>query len=480
MSLAAIRLAAAEGSMAGTPTTVRVRATTEQLTYGIPVVALPADTPVAECNVIIDWGDGEVSAYPIDSSLRYSNYFKDGDGTEIVHTYALPGEYLVRIDSRATDIMFGKFTKHISEDYGDGMYDYANDPDGYADMVEAVLQWGPAVSLGSVARRVAVNNALGSIKVSTAFESRDSRIQVSTFCGCKNLTYIAPTKIDVVFRHAFFDAKIPSLAGCVTRLTTITSRAFFGNYFTDLTWWPGLTSIDNGVFAKSRVLTSLNGLQRVSSIAEYSFQGCKALTSLAGLNVDYFPSYCFSRCTGLSTIEVPAAAKVICYHAFSHCNASRVTFDTAGGHCKPNRIDQTAFIGQAATGEFTASTMTPEEARAITGHTTYYGYDGATLNGKDHKEWFTCDPFTFAPWGLGKNWTLVFNDNGVVHSVPHSRVLNLEFIADASLDENAPDVPGTTRLDRLEELLKINPNYRPVFSPYTAGDGTLYGGVGSG
>lgn len=527
MSMAPSRIAAAGGMViGGVPTVIRVRTSEMNLTYGIPLVAIARDTPAEDCSITIDWGDGTVKTYPIDSVRKYAFYFRPGD-SEIVHTYALPGVYRVTVDGRATDIMLGS----------DANVAYKT----YAGMVEAVEQWGPSVMLGSVVQRD-INY----------LEPLARAGYVASFRACANLTYVAPVLFDRVCPYAIAGSTFTTLDGMTTDLTNIDPYALAGSAVTGATWWPlsqetvpegcfygakSLTSLvglesmtvaDDVAFAECSALTSLDGLSSLelagiecfadcTSLARFDkldqygvpmqsmalttlgtgcFKGCTALTSLVSFPhlVTELPESCFEGCTGLKNIYIPGQVLTIRTHAFKNCGATHVAFYDpvilyghsvvrAARYAAPTRIDQAAFIGQAGSGVFDAPGMTAEQLRAITGSLSYSGTIHDSTNpmsvswssyasGRlvESKDWFTCDNPTFAPWGLGKSWELVFSGSVSDQTTNHNSVICADFLT-APGDNAPPAVGGSTKLECMEAAVAydsggISYDVEPQFSPY--------------
>lgn len=532
MSMAPSRIAAAGGmAIGGVSTVIRVRASEETgLTYGIPLVAIARDTPAEDCNITIDWGDGTVRVYPVHPERRYASYALSGV-YEMKHTYVLPGVYRVTVDSRATDIMLGSDADRNPE--------YKT----YAGMVEAVEKWGSSVQLGST---LTYNSG-----AFVEMLMRDG--YAAAFRACANLEYVAPVKFAMVGPYAIKGSSITTLAGMTTASTVIFKYALSESGVTDVTWWPsGQTAVPEGCFSGARSLTSLAGMEPVTSADKHAFKGCTALESLDGLSslryadgvgcfegctslrrldkldqygvpmqsmalitlgygcfkgctaltslvslphrVKELPESCFEGCTGLQSINIPAQVLTIRAHAFKNCGATYVAFYepaiTSGGTVKraaryaaPTRIDQAAFIGQAVSGTFYAPGMTSADLRAIKGALSYTGtiyspsypmsvswskyYAGSLAESKD---WFTCDNPTFAPWGLGRSWTLSFSGSGSDQTVNHNSVICADFLT-APGDDAPPAVGGSTKLECMEAAVVYDSGgvryyVTPQFSPY--------------
>lgn len=523
MSMAPSRIAAAGDA----PTVIRVRTSEETgFAYGIPLVAIAQGTPAGDCSITIDWGDGTVKTYPVDSSRKCASYVWSSD-YEMTHTYTLPGVYRVTVDSRATDIMLGSDTRT------NPVYKT------YAGMVEAVEQWGSSVRLGS---------ALESGGPDIEILSRAGR--VATFRACANLAYVAPVKFAAVGPYAITGSPIAALDGMTTASTVIYPYAFSGSAVTGATWWPsGQTTVPEMCFSGAEALTSLAGMESVTSAESYAFSGCSALTSLDGLSslasagprcfagctslarldklnqygvprksmalavlgvgcfegctalaslvslphlVTELPKSCFEGCTGLTSINIPEQVLTIRAYAFRDCGAVHVAFyepaiksgstvKRAARYAAPTRVDQAAFIGQAESGSFYAPGMTAAQLRAIKGSLS----DSDTIHDPAHpmsvswslysgylvesKDWFTCDNPTFAPWGLGRSWALEFSGAVSDQTANHNSVICADFLT--APGDNAPAVNGSTKLERMETARTYDSSglryyVTPQFSPY--------------
>lgn len=524
MSMAPSRIAAAGGmTIGGVPTVIRVRTSEEtSLTYGIPLVAIAPDTPAEDCSITVDWGDGTVKTYPVDSSRKYASYVLSSDYV-MVHTYALPGVYRVTVDGRATDIMLGSEAAYKT----------------YAGLVEAVEQWGSSVRLGS---------SLTSDGSDVVMLMR--RGFAASFRACANLTYVAPVTFAAVGPYAITGSPLTTLDGMTTASTVIYQDAFSGSAVTNATWWPsGQTTVPEMCFYGAVSLTSLVGMESVTAAESSAFYGCSALTSLDGLSslvsagymcfanctslarfdkldqygvpmqsmalttlstwcfkgctaltslvslphlVTELPESCFEGCTGLANINIPEQVLTIRAHAFKDCGATYVAFyepaimsgstvKRAARYAAPTRIDQAAFIGQAESGRFYAPRMTAAQLRAIKGSLSYSNTIHDSTNPMsvswslystyliETKDWFTCDNPTFAPWGLGRSWALAFSGSVSNQATNHNSVICADFLT--APGDNAPAVNGSTKLERMETARTYNSGGRhyyvtPQFSPY--------------
>lgn len=533
MSMAPSRIAAAGGmTLGGVPTVIRVRTSEETgLTYGIPLVAIAQDTPAGDCSITIDWGDGTVRTYPVDPSRKCASYFWSAD-YEMAHTYAFPGVYRVTIDGRATDIMLGSDSSALV----DTAYKT------YAGMVEAVEQWGSSVRLGS-----ALMSGDGDIDLLTrnGFAASFRSCANLTYVAPVTFAAVGPyaiagsplatldgmtTASTVIYPYAFSESAVTGATWWPSGQTTVPERCFYrAESLASLVGMESVTAAEPYAFNGCSALTSLDGLSSLvsagsccfkdcTSLARFDkldqygvpmqsmalttlgtecFAGCTALTSLVSLPhlVTELPKSCFEGCTGLANISIPGQVLTIRAYAFKACGATNVAFyepEIKSGntvkrparYAAPTRIDQAAFIGQAASGWFYAPKMTAEQLRAIKGSLSYsdtihdstnpmsvswskYGYS----NLLESKDWFTCDNPTFAPWGLGRSWRLMLQTYDSVGDLTtdHNSVICADFLTEPG--DNAPVVNGSTKLERMEAARVYNSGGQsytvtPQFSPY--------------
>lgn len=532
MSMAPSRIAAAGGmTIGGVPTVIRVRTSEEtSLTYGIPLVAIAQDIPDKDCVITIDWGDGTVKTYHVDAFGKYASYILSED-YEMVHTYALPGVYRVTVDSRATDIMLGSDSDtHFAAAYktyagmveaveqwglsvqlGSVFTAAADDDnivklshDGFVASFRACanLTYIAPVKFAIVGPYAIMGSPLTTLDGMT---TTSTVIYPDAFSGSA-VTGVTwwPSGQTTVPEACFYGAEsLTSLIG-MESVTAAESSAFYGcSALTSLDGLSSLVSAGNMCFANCTSLAQLDKLDQygvpmqsmaLTTLGTECFKGCTALTSLVSLPhlVTELPESCFEGCTGLANINIPGQVLTIRAHAFRNCGAAyvafhepEITFDgtvkRAARYAAPTRIDQAAFIGQSESGRFYAPRMTAAQIRAIKGSLSYSNAIHDSTNPMsvswslyqtsliETKDWFTCDNPTFAPWGLGRSWELVFSGSVSDNTTNHNSVICADFLT--APGDNAPNVNGSTKLERMEAARTYDSGglhyyVTPQFSPY--------------
>lgn len=313
MSMAPVRIAGAEGmAIGGKPTVLRIRATQERgLTYGILAIGGRHIDGKPDA-FTIDWGDGSVTTIKAavmgsDNMLYAGQQFSQIAGYSFykayVHTYALPREYRVTIDSRAE--FFVSSAGHNNPE--------VPEYDNYAKLLEAVESWGSSMFTGAYPKYLLEY-------------ARD--VGGSVFRGCKNLTSIAKHEFSYILPYSFDGCgeSLISPEPVVGQSTSIFKSAFYNSPFINTSWWPSSNGIvPDRCFEKCQNLSTISlpdvtavsfsafrGCSKLSSISlpsctllgQNAFEGCSSLTSLAGVEkAGAFLDYCFKDCTSLTTMN---------------------------------------------------------------------------------------------------------------------------------------------------------------------------------
>ena len=129
------------------------------------------------------------------------------------------------------------------------------------------------------------------------------------------------TDIGIVFNNKTTITSFNELS-YFTGLTSIDDKAFYGcSGLTSVTIPNSVSSIGKSAFSWCNSLTSVTIPNSVKSIGEYAFCGCSGLTSVTiGNSVTSIGSSTFSGCSGLTSITIPNSVKSIGEVAFSGCS----------------------------------------------------------------------------------------------------------------------------------------------------------------
>lgn len=95
--------------------------------------------------------------------------------------------------------------------------------------------------------------------------------------------------------------------------------------------WPkGITSLGSYCFYKCSGLTSITIPDGMTQLGDYCFNNCSGLTSITIPDgVTSLGNYCFLRCSSLTSIDLPAGLTSLSYRCFYNC--SSLTFITIPG-----------------------------------------------------------------------------------------------------------------------------------------------------
>ena len=175
---------------------------------------------------------------------------------------------------------------------------------------------------------ITIPSSLTAIKEST-FESCSSldditipnsvtSIEPRAFEYCKSLTTITiPNSITAIPEECFGDCTSLASLTLGSGVKDIAYGAFGGCGLTSLTIPAGVTT-ENHCFAGCTKLTSIDFLEGVSGIGEYSFAGCTSLTSFTVPNsLRGIGMAAFADCTSLTSIRLPNTS--IGRYAFTGC-----------------------------------------------------------------------------------------------------------------------------------------------------------------
>jgi hypothetical protein len=182
----------------------------------------------------------------------------------------------------------------------------------------------------------------------------------SAFYGCAALTSISiPAGVTSIGNHAFYSCAALTSITVDSANSTYTSQdgVLFNKNQTTLIQYPagksgasytipaGVTSIRNYAFENCAALTSITLPAGVTSIGDSAFRGCTALTSISiPAGVTSIGTGAFMGCTALTSISIPAGVTSIGTGAFYGCAALTSISIPAG----VTSIGESAFEGCAA------------------------------------------------------------------------------------------------------------------------------------
>ncbi|MBP5571210.1 MAG: leucine-rich repeat protein [Bacteroidales bacterium] len=190
-------------------------------------------------------------------------------------------------------------------------------------------------------------------------------IKEYAFYGCKTLKAITlPTRLETIGDFAFQGCAGFTELTIPASVTSVGVKAFYGdtglvtvvieNGDVGESSFAGCSALINLTINKgtigTRAFSSITTLSNVvlkgeelgkgvSSIGDYAFESCKALTKIAIPNsVTSIGKYAFSNCSSLVTLSIGDNVEVIKDYAFFKCNLENFSFNN-----KLQRIEQYAF-----------------------------------------------------------------------------------------------------------------------------------------
>ncbi len=208
-----------------------------------------------------------------------------------------------------------------------------------------------------------------------------------TFYRCSALTSASIPSAIYIDQYVFSDCS----ALTTVDMSSATSIGFFAfrncTSLADLKVNSSYYAVENGVLydaSKTTAFLGLNGAfsanltlpYSVTTIDDYAFFSCTALTSVSAPSVTTINYYSFAYCDALTTVDFPAAT-TIGYYAFAYCDAlTSMSLATEDGVALSS-VGSTAFADTPT--ENITLTLSAANANYVSGNTLAVGDFSATF-----------------------------------------------------------------------------------------------------